>query len=51
MKYEVIKECCIAVKEGSIVEISNEQYEVAKHCLKPIEEKPVVKKKKVEDVK
>lgn len=53
MKCEVIKKCNITVDKGSVVEISEEQYERIKGYCRPIYEKPVVKaiKQKVEDVK
>lgn len=41
MKYEVLERATLTVEKGSIVEVSERQYEVARRFLKPIKkEKP-----------
>lgn len=49
MKCEVLDNCVIAVGKGSIVEVSERQFELARKVLKPIESK--AKAEKVEEVK
>lgn len=52
MKCEVLDNCVLAVGKGSIVEVSQRQYEIARKILKPIENKKVEpKEEKVEEVK
>lgn len=48
MKCEVLDNCVIAVGKGSIVEVSQRQFELARKVLKPIEAKSEVKTEKVE---
>lgn len=48
MKCEVLSNCVIAIEKGSVVIVSEKQYELARKVLKPIENK---KSEKVEDVK
>ena len=48
-KCEVLKDCALAVGKGSIVFVSDVQYNIASELLKPIEEvneKPVKEEKK-----
>lgn len=39
MKCEVLENCVIAVGKGSIVEVSEKQFELARRVLKPLEKK------------
>lgn len=50
MKCEVLDNCVLAVGKGSIVEVSQRQYELARKILRPIEAKKEVKTV-VEEVK
>lgn len=65
MKCEVLKDCVIQVKKGSIIEVSERQFELARRVLKPVEikttkavpveevekeEAPKRRKKKAEEV-
>ena len=50
MKCEVLQKTCIVVEKGSIVEVTEQQFELARRVLKPIveeksEEKPKKSKK------
>lgn len=49
-KCEVLKDCALAVGKGSIVIVSDVQYNIASELLKPITEEPV-KEKELEDKK
>lgn len=40
IKCEVLKDTALSIKEGSIVFVSERQFELARNVLKPIEEKP-----------
>lgn len=48
MKCEVLENCVIAVGKGSIVEVSERQYELARKNLKPLEKAESKKVEKVE---
>ncbi len=45
-KYEVKKDCVLAVLKGSIVFVDDNQYKFAKDYLIPLTDKPIEKKKK-----
>lgn len=49
-KCEVLNDCTLVVSKGSIVEVSDQQFELARRFLKPVEnddeEKPKRKPKK-----
>ena len=47
MKYEVLEDCVLFVKKGSVILTDEYQYKLAQRLLKEIQEKP--KKKKKED--
>lgn len=49
-KCEVLADCSLVVNKGSVVIVSDQQFELARHLLKPVEdeaeEKPKKKSKK-----
>ena len=47
-KYEVLKDCALAVGKGSIVYVSDVQYNIASELLKPITEE--VNEQPIEEV-
>lgn len=49
MKCEVLKDCRLVVKKGSIVEIEPFQFEAAKEYLKPVVKKEEKKQAKKEE--
>lgn len=46
MKYEVLEKVTLTVNKGSIVDVDERQYEVARHLLKPVELKSSTEEKK-----
>lgn len=49
MKCEVLSNCVIAIEKGSVVIVSEKQYELARKVLKPLEKE--AKKENVEEVR
>lgn len=49
MKVEVLKDCFIQVKKGSVIEVDERQFELARKVLKPIKDEPKPKKKKTKE--
>lgn len=45
MKVEVLKDCVLLVKQGTILEVDDRQYEVARAVLKPVKEEEKKPKK------
>lgn len=39
MKYEVLQDCVLVIKKGSVVIVDERQYETARAILKPLNEK------------
>ncbi len=46
MKVEVLKDCVLLVKQGTILEVDERQFEVARAILKPVKEEKPKKTKK-----
>lgn len=49
-KYEVLVDTVINVKKGSIVIVSDKQFELKRNKLKPLDDKKEVKEVKVEEI-
>lgn len=46
MKVEALKDCVLKVKKGTVLEIDDRQFEMARAILKPVEEPKKKTKKK-----